>query len=219
MWYVNEQVLGIPSAYTYLSSSSKSALVNALSSQQAVTIGTWPNASASDLYGSHAYIVTGHNSSTDTFMLHNPWGVSHPTPLTWSQLQSNCSIFVTTGINGLNSSTPGTLKTTPPKLLVTPASPLVNDTVSDSVPSVSFTSMEESQPLKAANDEGFGALSNPKKNSRRSDSVESLTERLTFSTQATETGLSSDLDLILLDLAFAEFELQFSEQGRKALNP
>lgn len=210
MWYVNQQVLGIQSAYTHLSSSTKNALVNALSSQQAVTIGTWSNASAGGLYGSHAYIVAGYNSSTDTFTLHNPWGVSHPTPLTWSQLQSSCSIFVTTGTSGLNSSASGTLKTTPPKMLVTPAQRLVSGTVTDSVPSVSFTSIEESRPLESANDKGIGTTSIAKKNSRRSDSLDSLVERSAFSTQAMKTELSSDLDLILLDLAFTEFDLQFS---------
>ncbi len=103
MWYVNAQVLGADSTYAYFSSSAKSTLVNALSASQAVTLGTWPNASTGGLYGSHAYIVSGYNATTDTFTLHNPWGVSHPAPLTWTQLQSNCSIFVYTATTATNA--------------------------------------------------------------------------------------------------------------------
>ncbi|MFN9719899.1 MAG: C2 family cysteine protease, partial [Planctomycetota bacterium] len=103
MWYVNAQVLGADSTYAYFSSSAKSTLMNAISAQQAVTLGTWPNATTGGLYGSHAYIVTSYNASSDTFSLHNPWGVSHPTPLTWPQLQANCSIFVYTATTANNS--------------------------------------------------------------------------------------------------------------------
>ena len=54
-----------------------------------------------DLVGGHAYTVSGYNSSTGKFTLHNPWGFSHPAPLTWSQLVSSCSAFVV-----VNPSTP-----------------------------------------------------------------------------------------------------------------
>jgi hypothetical protein len=106
---VNAQVLGYNSTNSSFLNSSKQTLRSALSAQQAVTAGTLSNASTGGLYGSHAYIVTGYNSSTDTFTLHNPWGVSHPAPLTWTQLQANCSSFVTTTTTGLtNASLPST---------------------------------------------------------------------------------------------------------------
>jgi hypothetical protein len=52
------------------------------------------------LVGGHAYVVTGYNASTDRFTLFNPWGSTHPAPLTWQQLQSNCSMFVVANPNG-----------------------------------------------------------------------------------------------------------------------
>jgi hypothetical protein len=54
------------------------------------------------LYGSHAYLVAGYNASTDTFQLHNPWGVSHPGALSYSQLQAYCSMFVVADASGSN---------------------------------------------------------------------------------------------------------------------
>ena len=91
---VNAQVLGYNSSNYWFSSTSKQTLIDALNSSKAITLGTQQSASAGGLVGSHAYTITGYNAATDTFSLHNPWGVSHPTPLTWSQLQANCSMFV-----------------------------------------------------------------------------------------------------------------------------
>lgn len=91
---VNAQVLGYNSTMNYFTSSNSSALVNALSSGRAVTLGTRSSTGISDLVGGHAYTVSSYNSSTGRFTLHNPWGFSHPAPLTWSQLVSSCSAFV-----------------------------------------------------------------------------------------------------------------------------
>jgi hypothetical protein len=55
---------------------------------------------AAGLYGSHAYLVTGYEASTDTFRLHNPWGFSHPGALSYSQLQAYCSMFVVADASG-----------------------------------------------------------------------------------------------------------------------
>ena len=106
MFNVNAQVLGYNSTNTYFASTNKQNLISALASNQAVTLGTLTSASAGGLYGSHAYIVTAYNSSSDTFSLHNPWGVSHPNPLTWAQLQANCSIFVSTATDSLSRGLP-----------------------------------------------------------------------------------------------------------------
>ena len=91
---VNAQVLGINSTDYYMANASKQSLINALTANQSVTIGTRWNASAGGLVGSHAYSVTGYDSVSDTFSLYNPWGSSQPTPLTWAALQTNCSMFV-----------------------------------------------------------------------------------------------------------------------------
>ena len=93
---VNAQVLGYNSSNFSFASTSKQTLIDALNSSKAITLGTQQSASAGGLVGSHAYSITGYNATTDTFSLHNPWGVSHPTPLSWSQLQANCSMFVVT---------------------------------------------------------------------------------------------------------------------------
>jgi sorbitol-specific phosphotransferase system component IIA len=99
MGYVNAQVLGTESSNYSLASYNKQTLITALSTQKAVTIGTNSSVSAG-LYGSHAYLVTGYEASTDTFRLHNPWGFSHPGALSYSQLQAYCSVFVVADASG-----------------------------------------------------------------------------------------------------------------------
>ncbi len=97
---VNAQVLGYNSTNYAFSNTPKQALIDAIASNRSVTLGTLSNASAGGLVGSHAYIVTGYNATNDTFTLHNPWGFSHPSPLTWSQLTFNCSMFTVTNPAG-----------------------------------------------------------------------------------------------------------------------
>ena len=99
MGYVNAQVLGTASSNYSMTSVNKQTLITALSSQMAVTIGTKTSVAAG-LYGSHAYLVTGYEASTDTFRLHNPWGFSHPGALSYSQLQAYCSMFVVADASG-----------------------------------------------------------------------------------------------------------------------
>jgi hypothetical protein len=92
---VNAQVLGSNSTrFSVASASSKQALVDALNARQATTIGTRGGSLPYGLYGSHAYSVTGYNAVNDTFSLFNPWGTSHPAPLTWAQIQSSFTSFV-----------------------------------------------------------------------------------------------------------------------------
>ena len=100
---VNAQVLGYNSTHYPTSSSAKLTLIQALASGQAVTIGTPPSASLGGVVGSHAYVVTGYNSATDTFTLYNTWSSHHPTPLSWAQLQSQTSAFVVTSPAGSSS--------------------------------------------------------------------------------------------------------------------
>lgn len=91
---VNAQVLGHNSTVYYFQSSAAQSLINALSGGQAVTLGTKSSPGVAGLVGGHAYSVTAYSAATGKFTLHNPWGVSHPGPLTWSQLVSGCSAFV-----------------------------------------------------------------------------------------------------------------------------
>ncbi len=108
---VDAQVLGYNATDYVLPRTQKQVLVDALASNKAVTIGTlqWSGTNYG-LYSSHAYAITGYDAATDTFTLYNPWGYSHPGPLTWSQLQAACSQFVvadtsqTVSISGLTLS-------------------------------------------------------------------------------------------------------------------
>jgi hypothetical protein len=95
---VNRQVLGYNSSNYSFSSTDKQTLINAIGAGRAVTLGT--NSNSSGLVGSHAYIVTGYDASSDRFTLHNPWGTSHPSPLSWDHLRANCSMFVVTESGG-----------------------------------------------------------------------------------------------------------------------
>ncbi len=96
---VNAQVLGTTSSNYAFSTTPKQTLIGAITASKAITLGTLQNASGG-LVGGHAYTVAGYNASTDTFTLFNPWGTSHPAPLTWAQLQSNCSMFTVADASG-----------------------------------------------------------------------------------------------------------------------
>ncbi|MEY4568445.1 MAG: hypothetical protein RLY14_3415, partial [Planctomycetota bacterium] len=91
---VAAQVLGKNSTSYMFSNTSKQVLISALSSGLSVTLGTKSSGMGGGLVGGHAYMVRSYNTSTDTFSLFNPWGVSHPSPLSYSQLQQYCSAFV-----------------------------------------------------------------------------------------------------------------------------
>lgn len=99
---VNAQVLGYNSTLYYFQNSAAQSLINAVNSGQAVTLGTRSNPGISGLVGGHAYTVTAYSSVSGKFTLHNPWGTSHPAALTWSQLVSGCTAFVT--VNPVGSS-------------------------------------------------------------------------------------------------------------------
>lgn len=98
MGYVNQQVLGYVSSDTQITTNSQTALITALTTQQAVTIGTYPSATA--LVGGHAYVVSSYSATTQMFSLVNPWGSHQPGPLSWADLQRDCSWFTTTSPAG-----------------------------------------------------------------------------------------------------------------------
>ena len=97
---VNAQALGYSSTNFAVNSTNKQNLINSLNSGLAVTIGTTQGASAGGLVGSHAYVVTSYNATTDAFSFFNPWNTSHPSALTWNQMQGQTSYFVVTSPSG-----------------------------------------------------------------------------------------------------------------------
>jgi hypothetical protein len=95
---VDAQVLGRnATSYNVSTTADQNALIAALGSKKAVTIGTVQSSRADGslsygLYGSHAYAVIGY--ANGTFQLYNPWGSNQPSRLTWQQLKSTCFGFV-----------------------------------------------------------------------------------------------------------------------------
>lgn len=100
---VNSQALGYSSTNFEVNSTNKQNLINSLNSGLAVTIGTTQGASTGGLVGSHAYVVTSYNATTDAFSFFNPWNMSHPSALTWNQMQGQTSYFVVTSPSGSGS--------------------------------------------------------------------------------------------------------------------
>ena len=68
-------------------------LIAAVNANKAVTYAT-NNNPGNGMVGPHAYMVTSYNAATDTFQLYNPWGSTHPGPLTYAQLRTSGQCFV-----------------------------------------------------------------------------------------------------------------------------
>lgn len=97
---VYAQVLGRNATDYWFSNTPKQTLINAVNSGQAVTLGTKNGSLGGGLVQGHAYMVKAYDATTDRFILHNPWGTSHPTPLNYTQLQQFCSVFVVANPSG-----------------------------------------------------------------------------------------------------------------------
>lgn len=97
---VYAQVLGKNATNYWFNNTPKQTLINALNSGQSVTLGTKTGALGGGLVQGHAYMVKSYDAATDRFILHNPWGTSHPTPLNYTQLQQFCSVFVVANPSG-----------------------------------------------------------------------------------------------------------------------
>jgi hypothetical protein len=97
---VYAQVLGRNATDYWFTNTPKQTLINALNSGQSVTLGTKNGSLGGGLVQGHAYMVKSYDAATDRFILHNPWGTSHPTPLNYSQLQQFCSVFVVANASG-----------------------------------------------------------------------------------------------------------------------
>ena len=98
---VDAQVLGYNATDYIMSSTSEQTAINALAAHEAVTIGTLQWSGTTDgLYADHAYAIIGYNAGSDTFTLYNPWGMDQPGPLTWGQLQADCSQLAVADASG-----------------------------------------------------------------------------------------------------------------------
>ncbi len=106
---VNAQILGYNSTGYQFNAGNKQVMINALNADKAVTFGT-NIGRFNDLKGSHAYVVTGYNASTDRFTAFNPWGTAHPAPLTWAQLTTACYQFVVADPSGSVATTSGVVR-------------------------------------------------------------------------------------------------------------
>ncbi len=81
--------------------SDQQPLIDALNNHLAAAIGTNSTIDpATGLHINHAYGVIGYDSQSGTFTLYNPWGFDQPGPLSWAQLQQNCSGFQTADPSG-----------------------------------------------------------------------------------------------------------------------
>ncbi len=69
---------------------SKAFLINALSTNKMVTMGS-NSSTTNGVIGGHAYILLGYNAATDKFDLHNPWATQHAYGLTYEQVAANFS--------------------------------------------------------------------------------------------------------------------------------
>jgi hypothetical protein len=98
---VDAQVLGYNATDYLMSGTGEQTAINALAAHDAVTIGTLNWSGTQDgLYADHAYAIIGYNAASDTFILYNPWGMDQPGPLTWSQLQADCSQLAVADASG-----------------------------------------------------------------------------------------------------------------------
>ena len=77
------------SVYMNWTDSQQSIIVNAVLQNKVVTLGSRSGSPGNGVVGNHAYILTGYNTQTGTFTCYNPWGTSHPGPLTWTQLKTS----------------------------------------------------------------------------------------------------------------------------------
>ncbi|MHB8973407.1 MAG: C2 family cysteine protease [Pirellulaceae bacterium] len=128
MQTVSQQVLGkAAQTYWWLNDADKQNLIAAVNANKAVTYAT-NNNPGNGMVGPHAYMVTGYNAATDTFQLYNPWGSTHPGPLTYAQLRTSGQCFVvadptgsvpasTGGVSGLRRTTLATASVAMPDLL------------------------------------------------------------------------------------------------------
>ena len=94
---VDAQVLGHSASSYNLTSSTQQAMINALAANQAVTIGTYASNNSADtlpggLYGSHAYAVTRLQRLHGSLHPLQPLGLRPAGQLSWSQLESTCSM-------------------------------------------------------------------------------------------------------------------------------
>jgi hypothetical protein len=91
---VMNQITGLGTSSKYVSSMTKTELINLLNSNKLLTAG-FVHGGGFGVVNSHAYTVTGYNGTTGKFFLHNPWGNTHA-EVTWEQLGSLKAIIQNT---------------------------------------------------------------------------------------------------------------------------
>ncbi len=203
---VNAQVLGYNSTNNSFSTTPKQTLVNALTSNKSVTLGTLQNPSAGGLVGGHAYSVTGYNASTDTFTLHNPWGMAHPTPLTWAQLQSNCSMFTVADPAGSTANNLASVRSATIETFVGHWTTVVVAASSDDSTAESRATNETELQEPILTILGSSIVERP--NSTDIALTESVLARLDNAVDSVEEGLTTPLSATLVDLAMSQLDLK-----------
>jgi hypothetical protein len=93
----NAHILGYNSINYSFATAIADNLIAAMSTRQAVTLSTRPGATGGGLLGSQTYSVIAYDSLKKTFTLKSTSGTSHPSPVTWAQLQANGLHFSVVG--------------------------------------------------------------------------------------------------------------------------
>jgi hypothetical protein len=216
---VDAQVLGHSATDYGMTANNQQAMITALTSGEAVTIGTIGSSNNSDtlpygLYGSHAYGVTGYSAANGgSFTLYNPWGFDQPnSSLTWADLQATTSGFVVANTSGTIplASTPAQAAAVRGGVAATslaaaaPASEFAGGLSSDAHPAQAGLAETDAAVLDLAGIRGTSASGTANATRMLFDRLGTGSEPLTF-TQFHGDGQSSDpLAAISVDGLFAD---------------
>jgi hypothetical protein len=201
---VNAQVLGTSSSNYAFSTTPKQTLISAITASKSITLGTLQNASGG-LVGGHAYTVAGYNASTDTFTLFNPWGTSHPAPLTWAQLQSNCSMFTVADASGSVANNLASVRSSIGEALVGNWTTVVVVSATDTAGTEERTTheMEVQEPIQWI----LGSSLEGESNSRAMDMSVAVSTEVDHMVDAVEENFAAPLSASLVDLAMSQLKL------------
>ena len=203
MSYVNAQVLGTNSSNYSFSTTPKQTLISAITASKSITLGTLQNATGG-LVGGHAYTVAGYNAATDTFTLFNPWGTSHPSPLTWAQLQANCSMFTVADASGSAANSLASVRSSIGEAFVGNWTTVVVASGTDAAGQENHATheMEEQEPILLI----LGSSLDGESNSRglaMSVAVSNVVDNIS---DAVEDRLAAPLSASLVDLAMSQLK-------------
>lgn len=200
---VNAQVLGYNSSNYAFPTTPKASLVNAIAAGRSVTLGTKSGA-GDGLVGSHAYTVSGYNEVTDTFTLYNPWGTSHPSPLSWAQLQANCSMFTVTDPSGYAANNLAAVRASISDTFVGNWTTVVVVPAGAAVSVVRETAvMEMGEPIRSI----LGSSFEEEPSNTKFDFAEGTEKIFNAIPESDEVKVSPSLSAILVDLALCDLNL------------